>query len=233
MTSTLYHMLGNTLGGDKFRDYNHLSGKNRGAANNKCNLAFQLPKFVPIVFHNLSGSNAHLFVRELGFGEGKINCIPNTDEKYIIFSKKVGDIEMRFNDSMRFLLSSIENLAKKLTQDKFKATQKCFDDHTELMIRKGIYRYDYVDSPSKLEKTQLPYKEAFYNKLSGDHISNEDYAHAQLVFKEFSCQTMRNYHNLYLESDVALLEDIFENFRDNCMKTHIIMAILRNDAKIH
>ncbi|VDI33807.1 Hypothetical predicted protein [Mytilus galloprovincialis] len=218
--STLCHICGNTLGGDMVRDHNHLTGKYRGAAHNECNLAFQLPKFVPIVFHNLSGYDANLFVRESGFGEGKINCIPNTDEKYISFSKKVGDIEMRFIDSMRFLLSSIENLAKNLTKDKFKATQKCFGDHTELMIRKGVYPYDYVDSPTKLEETQLPPKEAFFNKLSGEHISDEDYAHAQLVFKEFGCRTMRDYHNLYLESDVALLEDIFENFRDNCMKTH-------------
>ena len=58
----------------------------------------------------------------------------------------------------------------------------------------------------------------FYNPLSinwGQHISDEDYTHAQLVFKDFGRWTLRDYHNLYLESDVALLENIFENLRDN------------------
>lgn len=80
--STPCHICGDTLGGD----HDNLTGKYRGAAHIQCNLVFKLPKFVPIVFHNLSGYDAHLFVKELGFGAGKINVIPNNDEKYISFS---------------------------------------------------------------------------------------------------------------------------------------------------
>ncbi|VDI81882.1 Hypothetical predicted protein [Mytilus galloprovincialis] len=211
------HICGGELEGDKVRDHDHLTGKYRGAAHNQCNLDFQLPKHVPIILHNLSGYDAHLFVKE--FKGGKINCIPNTDEKYISFSKQLdGGLEMRFIDSCKFMLSSLENLAKNLTPDKFKAVQKCFGDRYEMMIRKGVYPYDYTDGPAKLEETQLPSKEDFFSTLTGDHISDEDYAHAQRVWKAFECKTMRDYHNLYLESDVAILEDIFEDFRNICLK---------------
>ena len=214
------HICGNALGNDRVRDHDHLTGKYRGAAHNECNLNFKVPKFVPIVFHNLSGYDAHLFIKELGFGEGKINCIPNTDEKYISFSKKVGEIEMRFIDSNRFLLAPIDELAKNLPRDKIKATQQRFGDKTDLMLRKGVYPYEYMDCAEKLNDTKLPAKKHFYSKLTNKDISDKDYKHAKQVWKAFGCQTMKDYHNLYLESDVALLEDIFENFRDNCMRTH-------------
>ncbi|VDI12144.1 Hypothetical predicted protein [Mytilus galloprovincialis] len=216
--STHCHICDEVLNGEKVRDHDHLTGKYRSAAHNECNLAFKLPNFVPIVFHNLSKYDAHLFVKELGFGEGKLNCIPSTDKTYISFSKKVDKtLEMRSIDSCRFMPNSFKTLAENLTTGKFKATQKCFGERSELMIRKGVYPYDYMDGPAKLEETQLPPKEKFFNKLNGIDISDEDFAHAQQVFKEFSCQTLRDYHNLYLDNDGAILEDVFENFRDICM----------------
>ena len=69
----------------KVRDHGHFSGKYRGAAHNKCNLQYKKPKFIPIVFHNLSGYDSHLFIKKLGKTEGNINCIPNNYEKYISF----------------------------------------------------------------------------------------------------------------------------------------------------
>ena len=210
--STQCHICGNALGKDKVRDHDHLTSKYRGAAHNQCNLDFQLPRHVPIVFHNLSGYDAHLFVSELGFDEGKITCIPNTDEKYISFSKKVdGGLEMRFIDSHRFMAGSLETLAKNLTDEKFMAVKKCFGERYDMMIRKGVYPYEYMDGPAKMEETQLPSNEAFFSRLYGEHISDEDYAHAKHVFKEFGCHMMRDYHDLYLKSDVTILEDIFED----------------------
>lgn len=120
---------------------------------------------------------------------------------------------MRFIDSMRFMRSSLEALAGNLTKDKFNATQKCFGDRSELMLRKGVYPYDSMDGPTKLEETQLPPKEEFYSKLYDAHITDEDYAHVHRVFKTLSCQNIMDDHNLYLESDVAILEDVFEDFR--------------------
>jgi hypothetical protein len=49
----------------------------------------RVPKFVPILFHNLEGYDSHLFVKSLGLTEGDIKCIPKTDEKYISFGKNI------------------------------------------------------------------------------------------------------------------------------------------------
>ena len=73
----------------KCRDHCHITGKYRGAACDKCNLRMRVPKFIPVLFHNLEGYDSHLFVKSLGLKEGDIKCIPKTDEKYISFSKNV------------------------------------------------------------------------------------------------------------------------------------------------
>ena len=69
----------------------------------------------------------------------------------------------------------------------------------------------------KLAETILPSKDAFYSKLTGEGITDEAYQHAQTLWKEFNIETMKDYHNLYNLSDVLLLADIFENFRNICM----------------
>ena len=77
------------LGEDKVRDHCHFTGKYRDAAHNECNLNHRKPKFTPVVFHNLSGYDSHLFIKNLGFTAGNIDCIPNNDEKYISFTKNI------------------------------------------------------------------------------------------------------------------------------------------------
>ena len=73
---------------DKVRDHCHFTRRYRGAAHNSCNLKYRKPNFTPVVFHNLAGYDSHLFIKELGFSEGDIDCIPNNEEKYISFTKK-------------------------------------------------------------------------------------------------------------------------------------------------
>ena len=77
------------LGEDKVRDHYHYTGKYRGAACNKCNLKYKKANFTPVVFHNLSGYDAHLFIKNLGYNQGDINCIANNEEKYISFTKTI------------------------------------------------------------------------------------------------------------------------------------------------
>ena len=71
------------------RDHCHFTGKYRGPAHNECNRQFRKPKFTPIFFHNLSGYDSHLFIKNLGKTQGKIRCIPNKEERYISFSKNI------------------------------------------------------------------------------------------------------------------------------------------------
>ena len=75
-----------------------------------------------------------------------------------------------------------------------------------------------MNSPEKLKETQLPRKESFYSRLNDEGISDENYAHAQKVWKTFRMKTLKDYHNLYNQVDVLLLGDVFENFRNICCK---------------
>ncbi|KAK3721647.1 hypothetical protein QZH41_003669 [Actinostola sp. cb2023] len=93
-------------------------------------------------------------------------------------------------------------------------------EELDLLLRKGVYPYDYMNCLSKLDETALPQKEEFFSKLNDADISDEDYQHAQNVWKVFEMNTMRDYHNLYLLSDVLLLMDTFEAFRDVCIKNY-------------
>ena len=108
----------------KVRDHCHYTGQYRGPAHRNCNLRLKIPLFIPIVFHNLSGYDAHLFIRELGkkFDKGKIGVIAENKEKYISFyvdvmvdkyldkEGKEKKIQLRFIDSMRFMASSLDSL---------------------------------------------------------------------------------------------------------------------------
>ena len=115
--------------------------------------------------------------------------------------------------------TSLEKLVGNLNE--FKEMKKLYkDDQLNLLLRKGVYPYDYVSCLEKLDDTNLPPKEAFYNKLNDENISNSDYEHAQNVWKTFDIKNMREYHDLYLKSDVILLADVFESFRSVCMKNY-------------
>ena len=86
-----------------------------------------------------------------------------------------------------------------------------------MLTRKGVYPYDYVSSIETLSETQLPPKSEFYSKLNDEDISDSDYQHALNAWDPFNCKTIRDYHDLYLKSDVLLLADVFENFRKTCL----------------
>ena len=87
-----------------------------------------------------------------------------------------------------------------------------------MLRRKGVFPYDWCNSLSKFEHTQLPPKEAFYSKLNDSDISDEGLEHAQKVWDHFKMKRFREY--LYLMTDVILLADVFENFRDICLKNY-------------
>ena len=88
------------------------------------------------------------------------------------------------------------------------------------MLRKGIYPYEYMDSWERFDETLLPVKEVFYTKLNIKGISDKDYAHGQKVWEVFEIKNLDEYHDLYVQCDTLLLADVFENFRDKCIKIY-------------
>ena len=93
-----------------------------------------------------------------------------------------------------------------------------FDEKFRLMIRKGVYPYECMDGWKKIEETSLPLKDAFYSGLNMKGISDQGYEHAQQVWNTMEKKTLGCYHDTYLKTDVLLLADMLETFRNTCLK---------------
>ena len=87
-----------------------------------------------------------------------------------------------------------------------------------MLLRKGVYPYEYIDIWERFDETSLPEKKVFYSELHLEDITDEDYTHAQKVFEELKLKTVGGYHDLYIKSDTILLADVFENFRNKCIE---------------
>ena len=81
-----------------------------------------------------------------------------------------------------------------------------------------MFIHDYMDSFERFNETQLPSNNDFFSQLTQDAITDEQYCHATKVWGTFNLQTMGDYHDLYLKSDILLLADVFENFRSTCLQ---------------
>ena len=88
------------------------------------------------------------------------------------------------------------------------------------MLRKGVYPYEYMDSWERFNETSLPSKKEFYSNLNMEDIDEIDYRHDNNVFKSFKLENLGDYHDLYVKSVTLLLTDVFENFRDMCLKEY-------------
>ena len=228
---------GEELGNDRVRDHCHYTGRYRGPAHNSCNLKYRKPKSISVFFHNLNGYDSHLFIKKLGTPDKKenIKCIPNNEEKYISFTKtiitgqytnKKGEVKDKsfdivFKDSLKFMSSSLGALVDNLPKDAFKNLLKYFTPkQAEILKQKGFYPYEYMNTEDKFNDTKPPPQKAFNSKLSGKGISDKNYKHVWNVWNTFKMKTFKEYHELYNITDVLLLADVFENFRDICLKIY-------------
>jgi hypothetical protein len=195
-----------------------------GPCHVECNLRKKRPKKLPIIFHNLKSYDGHIIIKALEKNIFEnVFIIPNNTEKYTSFSMR----NLVFLDSFQFMnssLSSLTNFLRKSDENLFEITRNIFDDHwndkKDLILKKGIYPYDYIDSFEKFEEKILPKKEDFYSTLNFEQISDEEYEHAQKCWKAFDCQNLGDYHDFYLLLDVVLLADVFQNFRSLCYKVY-------------
>nr|CAH7717033.1 unnamed protein product [Callosobruchus chinensis] len=194
-------------------------------AHQACNLNFRKLFVVPIVLHYGSNYDGHLVVRNIA-KRGRVSLLPINKERYISFIQYDSgtSIKFRFIDSFRFLGASLDELVSTLAVKHMTILKKQFpnltDEHFNLLERKGVFCYDYVSCSAKLNEKSLPPHACFYNKLNDEHISEEDYAHANNVWNNFNIQSLGEYSNLYLKTDILLLADVFENFREKCYNTY-------------
>ena len=116
------------------------------------------------------------------------------------------------------MATSLDKLVGNLPKDAFNNVKRYYaDDKLILLTKKGIYPYEHMNSLIKLKDTQLPSKDS---RLNNEGISDENYAHAKKVWKTLEMKNLEDYHNLYNQVDVLLLADVFENFRDICIKNY-------------
>ena len=179
----------------------------------------------PIMYKDSEGKDKPRTVTD-----GGISAIVQNMEKLISFSWG----QFRFVDSFAFLNSSLDKLVKNTPKKDLRITRqqypnRCYlsqsrrllnDKKFDLVTRKGVYPYEYMDSFERFDETSLPPPSEFYSKLSNEHITDSAYKHAQEVWDTFDCRNIGDYHDLYLKTDVLLLADVFENFRKTAMATY-------------
>ena len=217
----------------RVRDHCHITGKFRGSAHQECNLKLRIKPEdikIPVIFHNLCGYDSHFIMQQIGETARKhgytnkkgekqdlnINAIPSNMEKYMAFM--LGN-HLTFIDSFQFMSSSLDKLVSNLPKDDVIYTSKAFKGkRLDLISQKGVYPYDFMDSFEKFNQTELPTKDQFYSILNDQHITDDEYDHANKVWNTFMIKTMGEYHDLYLVSEMLLLTDVFENFRKTCMQ---------------
>jgi len=225
----------------KTRHHCHVTGSYLFPACNNCNLALKPRKckiagqrdqryMLPVLFHNLSSYDGHFVLQyfrkeytKYATKGGKIACedvgvIPLNGERNL--SLRIGNIV--FVDSFQFLGTSLDNLVKIMRLsgvDDFIHTSRYFGQN-EMFYLEGSFPYDYFCDASKFAETALPPKYAFYNSMTDEHISDEEYERAETIWSHFSMTSFKQYHDFYLTLDVLLLSDVFEKFRHSMLKSH-------------
>ena len=192
-------------------------------------MQYKIPNYIPVVFYNLAGCYAHLFIRELAKHITGMGVIAKNKEDYMFFSIKVEvdkyidkdgnehikEMELRFIDSIKFMSSSLDSLVNNLARGghEFFGFESYNDRQCELLIHKGIYPYEYMDSWDRFKETSLPSIKRFYSNLNMSGVINTYCEHACSVWREFGIRNMGEYHDLYLRTNVILLANVFESFR--------------------
>ena len=213
----------------KYKDHCHLSGKLRFILCNTCNLTYAATKKlgVPVVAHGAVRFDQHFLVHKLAErcrkrSENLPRILPRNTEHYLALY--TGDF--KFQDSLEFLCASLSSVVESMKRTGSTVGGKSEvafpllrefvngdEEKYELLSRKGVFCYDFLDSEEKLNLPRLPDKEHFYDSLKDVAISDEDYRHAQHVWTKLGCKTLQDYLLVYLFSDVLLLADCFERFR--------------------
>ena len=156
------------------RDHCHITSRYRGCAHYLCNLNLKITTKIPIILHNLKDYNSHLIFKELSKFNCKISVIPNGLENYMSFTINNNIV---FIGSMLFMKSSLDKLAKNLSDDDFKYLSEVFNgEKLELVKKKGIYPYEYFNSFKEFKESNLP--DIDISSLKDRGINEKEYKRA-------------------------------------------------------
>ena len=216
----------------------HRTGEIFGVALSKCSLRAKTMRCLPILFHNLSQYDAHHTIKCLKLNNGEnISAIAENDETYIFFSldlpmerfkSKSGQHivlyhYLRFIDSFKFMSQSIDSLAKAIDKGHFNLLKPGFPDFGEgifeKITRKGFFAYNFLDLFEKFNEHFPPHGPLWYNILKKSvDITKEQHTFALGIYNDLKCRNLGDYHDVYLRTDVLILGDIFQKFREVCMQ---------------
>ena len=156
-----------------------------------------------------------MIIKEIGKFDVKVSVTPNGLEKYMAFAINKNLV---FIDSIQFMNSSLDSLAKNLSDNDFKyLSEKFSGELLELVKEKEVYPYEYMDRFKKFSENKLPDKSKCFSSFKDECISEKDYQRANNVWNAFKMNTMSDYHDLYLKTDVLVLADVFEKFIKICL----------------
>ena len=173
---------------------------------------------MPVIFHNLKGSDSHLIFSELHKFNLKVNVIPNGLEKYMAFFL---DRDLVFIESMQFMNSSLDKLVKNLVDKDFKYLVEEFSTkNLKLIKQKGAYPYEYMNSFKRFNEDKLCARKYFYSstkdkkisedgKISDGHVSIEGYMVCEKIWHKFNMKNMGDYHDHYLKKRCIIVSRCF------------------------
>ena len=158
----------------KVRDHCHFTGKYRGPAHNTCNLKLSVVKKIPIFFITWWDMTVTLSFKTSQKWKKKLKVVAKAMEKFVTSSLK----NLHFKDSLQFLNSSLDTLVDNLRskQKSGKTLQELFpnlfnyfksewghlpEEDFELLSRKGVYPYQFMDSHEKFKMKELPSRSCF------------------------------------------------------------------------
>ena len=147
--------------------------------------------------------------------DAKLSVIPNGLGKSMAFTVNKNSV---FIDSKQFMNSSLDSLVKNLSDNDFKyLSEKFKGELLKLFKQKGVHPYEYMDSFEKFSENKLPDICEFFSSLKDECISEKDYERANNICNAFKMNSIGDYHDLYLKTDVLLLADVFEKFIKTCL----------------
>ena len=208
----------------KCRDHSHFTGRYIGAACQRCNLRRRMPVTLKIFAHNLAKYDMHFIIKGLSNFRDKIqylSVLPYNGENF----RTLRFNSFEFIDTLAFLQASLGQLTAdlRLTTHDYPILKQTYlvkkkgsfsQERLEMVLGKSFFPYEYCTSYQQmLNTTNLPNINDFYSNLSGSTISEEDYAFAKSVWKEFECKNLIQYCEKYCKIDTILLAEVFQKFR--------------------